>query len=141
VLCPTDFSPPASHAIHVASGRYPDAELVLLHVVDPSLPARAAERTGLDEEEVARKAWNDADVRLREAASGLAWAKPHARALLVSGDPIDETLHHAETEHADLICLGVAPVGRDREAREGGFRAAVAKRSRVPIWLIPLPEA
>src|SRR5690348_9517625 len=93
VLVCTDFSDAAAAGLRHARKRFPDARLVLLHVVDDDFARRASQRTGLDPEELAAKAWTHADVRLEEMAQATG-----AEARLERGDPVAQTIAVAKRE-------------------------------------------
>lgn len=133
LLVPIDFSDASSRALSAALEREPDAELLVLHVVDGDFARRASQRTGLDPEELAEKAWSYADVRLEETVAQLRSRGANARALLSRGDPVEETLAAARREGATVIVVGVDEAGE----REGRFRTSLARHSRTPVLLVP----
>lgn len=129
VLVCTDFSDAAAAGLRAARARFAGATLLLLHVVDDDFARRASQRTGLDPEELAEKAWTHADVRLEEAAQAAG-----VRALIERGDPVAQTIAVAEREQVDCIVVGVdalvlgAPGGR--------FRQRIVRAAPAPVLFV-----
>jgi Universal stress protein family len=134
ILVCTDFSDAAAAGLRQARERFADAELVLLHVVDDELTLRASERTGLDRDELAQKAWSHADGRLEELVAAEQARRPRARGLLRRGDPAREAVAAAALEKVDCVVVGVDPLGDG--AAGGRFRARLARSARVPVLIV-----
>jgi universal stress protein family protein len=135
LLVCTDFSAAAAAGEREAARRHPDATIVVFHASDPALPARLAEVSGLDRDRLWEGMLHYAEARMNEIVTRLESERRQAVAELVSGDPVDQALAAAARHAAELIVLGV-PV----PALVGRFRTLLARRSPVPILLVPFPS-
>jgi len=134
ILVATDFSDAAATGLRMAAERHPDAELLILHVVDDDFACRASQRTGLDPQELAEKAWNHADVRLEETAAAMRSRGRRVRPLLLRGDPIATTAETARSEGADGVVIGVDAL---TEGASGGrFRTRLVRSCPCPVLFV-----
>lgn len=136
VLVPIDDSEPAREAVAHAANSYPDADLTVLHVIDPStamygdgavyaydalIDARreAAEKLFEDAEEIAAEHGHD-DLETET----------------VVGRPSREIVTIADDEGFDLIVLGSH--GRSGAARVllGSVAETVIRRAPVPVTVV-----
>jgi nucleotide-binding universal stress UspA family protein len=132
ILVCTDFSAGAAAGEREAARRFPDAELVLFHAVDPRLAELVENLTKVGADELRKDMTQYADVRMSEVLDRLTAQGHRATAELVEGDPVDTALAAAARRGAELIVVGVAPgvpVGR--------FRTMLARRAPVPVLFVP----
>ena len=132
VLVCTDFSAGAAAGERAASRRFPDAHIILFHAVDPALAHVVENLSKLDAGELKRNMSRYADTRMNEIVERLSAEKRSAEAEIVEGDPVESALEAAARLGVDLIVVGVAsgvPFGR--------FRTVLARRSTVPVLLVP----
>jgi nucleotide-binding universal stress UspA family protein len=134
ILVATDFSDAAAAGLRLAAERHPDAELLLLHVVDDDFARRASQRTGLDPQELAEKAWNHADVRLEETAAAMRSRGRRVRPLLLRGDPVAMTVDAANRDAADCVIVGVDALAVG--APGGRFRTRLVRRCPCPVLFV-----
>ncbi len=139
ILVCTDFTAAAAAGEREAARRFPGAQLIVFHAVDTALIARVVERTGMDGVELKEEMTHFADARLNEIVARLESQGVRAKAELTSGDPVDAALAAAARHRTELVVLGVPAVTpREREGKQTGrFRAALARRARLPILIIP----
>jgi nucleotide-binding universal stress UspA family protein len=133
VLVCTDFTDAASAGERGAAQRFPDAQLVIFHVVDTSLIARVVQLSGADEAELRSELTHYADLRLNEIVERMLSQGRKALAELASGDRVDAAVEAATRHRAELMVMGVPRA-------EGGlsrFRTGIARRSRIPVLIIP----
>ncbi|WP_216327949.1 universal stress protein [Deinococcus aestuarii] len=133
VLVPTDFSDRADRAAAWARQAFPDAEVRLLHVVDPltlHAPSVAAPGSGyvLSGERlgVQRDFETEVHERLRRLGSGE----------LVVGSPVDEILRYAQAGSFDLIALGATGTGDPGGSGLGSTAERLARESPVPVVIV-----
>ncbi|SNZ03255.1 Nucleotide-binding universal stress protein, UspA family [Natronoarchaeum philippinense] len=143
ILVPVDGSPLSFDALEVALSEHTDAEIIALHVIDPTEPGYsypvdldpdAEPLHGSDE-------WMD---RARELESDLfedieSTADEHDAAVQTEtsvGDPRRVIVDYAEREGVDAIVMGSH--GREEGARIllGSVTEAVAFRSPVRVTLV-----
>lgn len=137
ILYATDFSPGAKSAfIHleklIDSGTV--TKVTLLHVQDRShIEPHLVER--LDE-------FNTTDRdRLEEMKAKLvAESKVKVECKLVYGNPHTEVMRELEEGDATLVIMGTQGRGFLRELFVGSVSQYVARRSKVPVFLIPIKE-
>ena len=135
VLYATDFSPGADETfIHLA--RLLDTgsveRVTLLHVqdrshIEPHLVERLEEFNEVDEKRLE-------EMRARLAAS----SKVAIETKLVYGNPHTEIMRELEEGDATMIMMGTQGRGFLRELFVGSVSQYVARRSQVPVFLIPL---
>lgn len=133
----TDFSEPASITTEwIARHFAPDAELVLVHVIDPGddrHPSADASRTGISIDGERDRA----SRRLHELAGGFGAGRCAVDVRI--GRPVDEIVHACRAHHADIVAVGK----HARRSGLSGFLGSTAeelvRRSPVPVLLVPPP--
>jgi universal stress protein A len=106
VLCPIDFSTDALTALSYAASvaRQNDGQLILLHVVDDPLADVYGPRRQNFYAEV-ENAMEKSQEILADAARAHAAGVP-CETLVKRGNPHEEILNQAASQHADLIVIG-----------------------------------
>lgn len=139
ILVPMDGSPLSRRALDVAVTENPDADITVLHVIDPSTPADSyapidsttaygtGPRHGSDEwyeraEEFADELFADAEDLGREHGTAV-------ETVLATGDPARVIVDVADDRGVDHVIIGSH--GRDEDARIllGSVTESVAYRS------------
>lgn len=132
IICGTDLSPASSSALEVAralAAQRGDAEVILIHVVDPEA-ARAGDDAELDE-------LHELDAHVR-AVIGAAPTGPQVRTELLVGPPDQMLVQFAETSGSDLIVIA-AQSASDRSSRLGSTAAQIIARTHVPVIVVRDP--
>jgi nucleotide-binding universal stress UspA family protein len=146
ILVPVDFSDRSlgilSHAQAIA-GRY-DAELTLLHVVNPVYSIPAVGPFGPAVLSVPRSVFDDANQRLD--AFGVDRLQPsRVRKLIYEGDPAEQIIEFANSEQVELIVLSTHGLGPLRRFLIGSVTAKVLHDAHCPVLtgahLNPHPES
>jgi nucleotide-binding universal stress UspA family protein len=143
ILCATDFSSCAEHAVDhaVRLARALGAELVLLHVAVEA-PLFREGLAGSDEVRrvfAAQREWARATLEQRAAACRSAGVP--TLALVVSGVPAQAILAAADTEAADLIVLGTHGRGGFARWLLGSVADRVVRSARCPVLTVREPVA
>jgi nucleotide-binding universal stress UspA family protein len=134
VLVPVDGSDPARAALELALDDHPDAELLLLHVVDPG---RALLQYGAGDLDAATDAAQATADRLLAAAAELAASRGVAVETEVGfGDPARTILEYAALDGVERVYLGSH--GRSGVTRVllGSVAETVTRRSPVPVTVV-----
>jgi len=110
ILVPTDFSELSMTALHYAAAlaKHSDAEIVLLHVMQPYEHA-AALKNIIDFESVVQKAVEDKMNEISRQKSDLLGIKIHIK--VVQGKVFEEAQRFASDESVDLIVMGTHGAG------------------------------
>ena len=144
ILVPLDGSPLGKKALSVALEDYPDAEIHLLHVIDPTEPGYSYVSMGVDAYDTPQhgsEAWYDraeefAEKIFDEARALAADSETELTTETRVGRPGREIIGYAEDNDVDHIVLGSH--GRDRESRSlvGSVTEAVVFRSPVRVTMV-----
>lgn len=133
ILVPTDFSPSAAEALRIAREGFPEAEISLLHVLEPRQVASAL-----------KSPVHSADDRQALVAGVLerltAIARPDELCDVAIGTPYEKILARASEWGADLIVMGTH--GRTGLAHllVGSVAEAVVRHARLPVLIAHEPE-
>lgn len=137
IVCPTDFSPTATHAVTMAASMASSfgAELVLLHVIPEfEYPIRglgmASSFPHLREELHTR-----ARERLEETKTSLG-PNLKVRTEVRDGDPYEQILACARADKADLIVLGTHGHTGIRHALLGSTAERVVRLAECPVLTV-----
>jgi nucleotide-binding universal stress UspA family protein len=143
ILVPLDGSPLGNKALSVALDDYPDAEIHLLHVVDPTEPGYSYVSLGVDAYDTPQhgsEEWYDlaeeyaAELfdKAREESDEDVGLSTETRV----GRPSREIVNYVEDNDIEHIILGSH--GRDRESRSlvGSVAEGVIFRSPVRVTLV-----
>ena len=131
IVCGTDFSPGAAHAVRTAAAfaRAFGERLVLVHVVDVGVLGWAAE--GLTQE-----LCKAAEARLAEEASALRAQGIEVETRALAGSPAERLVEAAREGPARLAVFGVHGQHRAERWRAGSLAARLARAAPVPVLLV-----
>ena len=134
VLVPIDGSQQAEEALDTAVSEFPDAEIVLLHVIDPIDSGYEAENVVPGHAEDWYEAHEETAHDLFERASERT-GREFETAIEV-GRPAREIVEFAEREAVDHVVMGSH--GRSGVARIllGSVAETVVRRSPVPVTVV-----
>lgn len=128
ILVPLDHSGAAAAALALARANFPQAEVRLLHVLDPGQLASSITSTvspDVQREELERKAAE----RLSDLLAG-------AGQLVVRvGKPADVIIQEAATWQADLIVMGTHGRTGFDHFLHGSVAEQVVRRSKLPVLI------
>ena len=135
ILVPTDFSDSARNALRygVSFAREFDAELLLLHVVEPVAIGYGSDLFPLPMAEVFQEMSGHARGEIARLASELREKQVAVRELVVQGKPSSEVLRVAADEEIDLIVLGTHGKGVLDKAIFGSTTERVVRRAPCPV--------
>lgn len=143
ILCPTDFSEPASEALSVAGelAQAFSAELIVLHVVEPlpivEAPTEWIGPTGFEVGSYQKMLGDVAKETLhRHAAQRLPKAL-EVKEEVVHGAPAQKIVDVAIREHADLVVIATHGRTGLRHLLLGSVAERVMRLSSCPVLAIP----
>ena len=151
ILYATDLSENSSYAflyaIDLAQRR--DAKIVILHAIEP-IPGSVVRSFGMvreAEEHRQKEAVELIKTRLREfcknmeVQTGTRCPELISDILVSTGHAADEILNTADQKECDLIVLGTHGKGFLAHTFLGSVASAVLHRTRMPVFIIPLPSS
>jgi nucleotide-binding universal stress UspA family protein len=154
VLYTTDLSPNAIYVLRHAinSAQKHGAKLIVLHVLEPLSPTAMAlcftylnddnfikiseEKIAYAKERILKRLQTVCD---RELNSDLETEKIVDSIEIVEGYPADEILGKADEFNCDIICMGTHGKGLLKHQYFGSTAKKVLRRSRKPVFIVPLP--
>jgi len=152
VLYTTDLSENSTYAFRYAvnTTEKHDAEMIVLHVLE-EIPASiraytdmVSFRDKLDEtrkdaamEKLSRRLDEFCESELRERPECL---KRIRRTRVIEGYPVDVILKIADEESCDIIIMGTHGKGIITHTFLGSVAERVLRRTRKPVFVIPLPD-
>ena len=155
ILYATDLSKNSAYAYQYAMNiaeKY-DAEIVILHVIEPIPPAaRHYMKIYVDEAKWDEKIKYEQDVaieqikkRLEEFCRRETQDAPQCVALVSTilvrpGYPVEEILKAADEEQCSMIILGTHGKGFLKQTFLGSVTRSVLDRAKKPVFIIPLPH-
>jgi nucleotide-binding universal stress UspA family protein len=137
VLVPVDGSEQAHRACEFVVEEFPDAELVLLHVINPAEAGYSAQASIPSfSEEWYEQAQANAETLFDEIAELIAEADVTVTRETEVGKPVRTIVDYAEDEHVDHIVMGSH--GRSGVTRIllGSVAESVVRRSPVPVTVV-----
>ncbi len=154
ILYATDLTKNSVYAYRYAvemAEKY-DAEIVLLHVIEP-IPPQVKHYISIyvDESKWEEKIRSEQEItidqikkRLQEFCKKESQDDPRclllvSKILVQPGHPVDEILKAADEEACEVIVLGTHGKGFLKHAFLGSVARSVLDRSRIPVFIIPLP--
>ena len=142
ILCPTDFSEPASEGVKTANelAVHFSSQLILIHVV-ATIPyiAVSPELAGYHDLSAMTELENAARETIANDAKKMVDENVESQLLVVSGNAADEITRVAEEEKVDLIVISTHGLSGWRKFFFGSVTEKVAKSSSCPILLIHPP--
>ncbi|TQQ81197.1 universal stress protein [Halonotius terrestris] len=135
LLVPLDGSPPSQEALRYALDTFPDATIVLVHVLTPADSGVSADGLLGDPAGVVDDQRERAEELFDEAEATAGEDRTVERELL-AGRPATEIVRCAEEQNIDGIIMGSH--GRDGAARLllGSVSETVVRRSPVPVTVV-----
>lgn len=142
ILCPTDFSEPAAHAMAMARGlalRF-DARLVLLHVTEP-MPLLASPHVGgavasFDVPGYQEARRQQAEEQLRDLAAKQGSADLKLETVLKEGLPADVIHDTAVDLQADLVVIATSGRSAFRRFLFGSVAEKVIRAAPCPVLTV-----
>ena len=128
ILLPTDFSPSAAAAITLARSHFPQATMLLLHVLNPK---QLAEEIGPSA--TAREKREAIELAARNQLEAIAQAGEE-KAVRV-GSAAETILDHANEWQADLIVMGTHGRTGLVHFLNGSVAEQVVRRARRPVLI------
>jgi len=135
ILVPTDFSESALKALHYAisfAAEF-DAELLILHVVEPVAVGYGSDLFPVPMAEVFEEMSTHARTEIAKLAALAHEKGVKARDLVIQGRPSSEVLRVAGEEEIDLIVLGTHGKGLLDKAIFGSTTERVVRRAPCPV--------
>jgi nucleotide-binding universal stress UspA family protein len=135
ILVPTDFSESAMKALRygVSFAREFEAELLLLHVVEPVAVGYGSDLFPVPMAEVFEEMSAHARSEMAKLVAIAGEKKVKARDLVVQGKPSSEVLRVAAEEQVDLIVVGTHGKGLLDKAIFGSTTERVIRRAPCPV--------
>lgn len=154
ILYATDLSPNSAHALNHAVNmalRY-EAKIIALHVIEDD-PVNMAMLEGyisqaqMDEYTARRETTSKARMKNRfnvlceeNFQNPSACMQTLERAQVCKGFPAEAILEKADELNCDVIVMGTHGKGFLRQTFLGSVAKRVLRRSRKPVYIIPLPD-
>ncbi len=137
ILCPTDFSESAEHALQYAlslAGVY-EAEIELLHVTElPAYPLNDELGSGpFDAAEIVKELETIAKKRISEKMDELRAVYPKVIGKVTGGTPFLEIIRTARDDKADLIVMGTHGRSGLVHVMMGSVAEKVARKAPCPV--------
>lgn len=149
VLVPTEGSPLSRKAVETALTDYPDAEIVVLHVMDPigsgtSLidVMRPTFDDGAPPGSVTPEYWREWHEQAESKAEAVfddareTAADRQVETVLEFGDPADVILEYAEDRDVDRIVMGSHCRSGAERFLLGSVAERVVKRAPMPVMIV-----
>ena len=135
LLVPLDGSPQSKEALQYAVGTFPDAELVIAHVLNPAAGAGDLDGMITDTASVSSEQQTFAEELFDEARETVGEDRI-ADTVLLMGRAATEIVDYAAADAIDEIVMGSH--GRDGAARLllGSVSETVVRRSPVPVTVV-----
>ena len=155
ILYATDLSSNSVYAMRFASkiARQNEARIIILHVIEKvSATAYALLSSYLDEDQMKARVREGIDHQVGQIRKRLDLlcekecrfdpdlVKRVARIEVREGYPADEILKEADTANANLIVMGTHGKGMLENTFVGSVAQRVMRRSRRPVFIVPLPK-
>lgn len=155
ILYATDLSPNSAYAMRFASklARQNEAQIIILHVIEKiSATAYVLLSSYMDKDQIANRTEEEVRYQTEQIRKRLdllcekecdydpGLVKRVARIEIRQGFPADEILREADTCNANLIVLGTHGKGVLENTFVGSVAQRVMRRSRRPVFIVPLPK-
>ena len=144
ILCPVDFSDNSLHALNyaIALAQRQEADLVLLHVVQPTLLSASMDPFLPEYDTTVMENYMDACKRqLKELTERVA-AEDHAATTskLRTGTPFVEIVAAAREQSSDLIVVGTHGRTGLAHVMIGSVAEKVVRKAPCPVLTVKHPE-
>ena len=140
ILYATDYSKASARALDeaVALAKENDAELLVLHVIEPVTPYVTGDDYGSAElytrlEETAKK---DAQTAMQKLMVRLQKARINAKSLLVTGTAHEQIIKTARSRKADLIVIGTHGRTGLSKLFMGSIAGKVVSAAQCPVLTV-----
>ena len=152
ILYATDLSQNSAYAFYFAVdlAQQRNANIIILHAVEPISPAVMPyierKKIAKIEKDNIEEAIDEIKNRLQsfcrrvEAQTGPPCIELVSKILVPLGHPTEEILNTADREDCDVIILGTHGKGFLAHTFLGSVSSAVLHRTRIPVFIIPLPS-
>jgi nucleotide-binding universal stress UspA family protein len=155
ILYTTDLSPNSAYAMRFASkiARQNEAQIIILHVIEKiTATAYTLLSSYMDKDQIENRTKEEIRYqteKIRERLDLLCekecdydpgLVKRVARIEIRQGFPADEILKEAKTCNANLIVMGTHGKGVLENTFVGSVAQRVMRRSRRPVFIVPLPK-
>jgi len=150
ILFATDLSENSAYAFYYAlhMAKRHEAKIVILHAVEPLPPLMIAFQDFVYK--VAEDRWEEAVRTIKErlgefskkvdTRTGTSSRELVSNILIRMGHPVEEILKAVDEEGCDVIILGSRGKGIVTETLLGSVSGSVLRRTRKPVFLVPLPS-
>ena len=151
ILYATDLSENSAYVLRYAMNTAikHDAKIVILHVIEETVPSfhptfgtiltdekrRAIQKSDL--EKIHQRLKEFCEEQLKDMPEEI---KRVASIEVYEGYPVEEILEKANDLNCDVIIMGSHGKGKLKHTFLGNVALRVLKRSRKPVFIIPLPE-
>ena len=133
ILVPMDFSPSSKAALELVRQRFPDANCLLLHVLDPRQLAGSLTSTVSAAEQKA-----ELEIRVREWLSD--FAQQGDEIAISTGQPADVIIAEAERWQAELIVMGTHSHSALEKILLGTVASKVLEKTEIPVYMVPVKK-
>ena len=152
ILYATDLSENSAYAFYfeIDFAQEHNAAIIILHVVEPvsldGMPYPERGKIVKIEKDNIKEAIEEIKNRLQsfckkvEGKMGPPCIELVSKTLVPLGDSTDEILNTADREDCDLIILGTHGKGLLAHTFLGSVSSAVLRRTRKPVFIVPLPS-
>lgn len=135
IIVAVDFSEPSVLAARWAADHFaPEAEVVLVHIIEPPPATRSNVMRYPSMETIVNKAHLDVETRLNELRDSIAPSR--SRAEIRVGSPHDELVQLAVAIGADVIVAGRQDLSSSGWARVGTTAQRVVRKTSLPVLLV-----
>ncbi|WP_018970592.1 universal stress protein [Rubritalea marina] len=137
-----DFSPESQHVMEAACSlvQTMDCQVVLVHVVDDSVLYTAS---GMYSEELAisteflEAAISRAGKRMIDMLASDCLKDLNAEQVILTGKPENQLLDYLDSSQATMLVIGSHGHGALASMLLGSITAAVVKKSKIPVLVVP----
>lgn len=151
ILYTTDLSPNSDYAFRYAinSAKQHDANIIILHVLetlsDSTLAMLSSDLVGVQREKISEEASIQIRDRLKlfcekELINDPDCIKRVTSVEVLQGYPAEVILREVEKLNCDMIVMGSHGKGLISQTFLGSVTKRVLRRSRKPVFIVPLPK-
>jgi nucleotide-binding universal stress UspA family protein len=151
ILYTTDLSPNSDYAFRYAinTAKYHNANIVILHVLEEisetALAMLSSDLVGAQRKKISEETVNQIKDRLKlfcekELNNDPDCAKRVESVAVMEGYPAEIILREADQLNCDVIVMGSHGKGIINQTFLGSVTKRVLRRTRKPVFIIPLPK-